>query len=147
MAMAAKPAFVDTNVLVYASRMKSPFHPRATASLQRASDDGAPLWISRQIIREYLAVVTRPQPTEPALSIAEASADVERFLADLNVAEDGPDVTRTLLQLLAQFPSGGRLVHDVNIVSTMLAHGITRLLTFNEADFRRFESVIDIAVP
>ena len=145
--MVAEPAFVDTNVLVYASRKKSPFHPRAIASLRRASDDGAPLWISRQIVRESLAVVTRPQPSEPALSIAEASADVERFLADLNVAEDGPEVTRTLLQLLAQYPSGGRQVHDVNIVSTMLTQGITRLLTFNEADFRRFDSVIKIAVP
>jgi len=52
-----------------------------------------------------------------------------------------------LIQLLAQVPSGGRQVHDVNIVATMLAQGITRLLTFNEADFRRFASVIDIAVP
>ncbi len=113
----------------------------------RARDDRTPLWISRQIVREYLAAVTRPQPSEPALSIAEASADVERFLTDFNVAEDGPEVTRALLQLLAQYPSGGRQVHDVNIVATMLAHGITRLLTFNEADFRRFDSVLAIAVP
>jgi len=145
--MDADPAFVDTNLLVYASRNKSPFHPNATASLLRARDDGPPLWISRQVVREYLAAVSRPQPSEPALSIAEASADVERFLADFNVAEDGPEVTRTLLQLLAQYPSGGRQVHDVNIVATMLAHGITRLLTFNEADFRRFDSVLAIAVP
>jgi hypothetical protein len=28
----------------------------------------------------------------------------------------------------------------------MLAHGETRLLTFNEADFRRFSSLIEIVV-
>jgi predicted nucleic acid-binding protein len=42
---------------------------------------------------------------------------------------------------------GGRQVHDANIVATMLAHGETRLLTFNEADFRRFSSVIEIVAP
>jgi predicted nucleic acid-binding protein len=38
-------------------------------------------------------------------------------------------------------------VHDANIVATMLAYGETRLLTFNEADFRRFSSMIEIVVP
>jgi predicted nucleic acid-binding protein len=31
-------------------------------------------------------------------------------------------------------------VHDANIVATMEAHGLRRLLTFSEADFRRFAS-------
>lgn len=68
--MAADPAFVDTNVLVYASRKKASFHLRAVAVLQRAEDEGDPLWFSRQILREYLAVVTRAQLYEPALSNA-----------------------------------------------------------------------------
>ena len=38
-------------------------------------------------------------------------------------------------------------MHDANIVATMLAHGERRLLTFNEADFRRFNPLIDIVVP
>ena len=145
--MAAEPVFVDTNILVYASRQRSPFHARATAGLRRAGSEGGSLWFSRQILREYLAVVTRPQPTEPALSSAAAVADAEGFLARFDVAEDGPRVTRALLQLLAQHPSGGKQVHDANIVATMLTHGITRLLTFNEADFRRFGSLIEVVVP
>jgi predicted nucleic acid-binding protein len=38
----------------------------------------------------------------------------------------------------------GRQVHDANIVATMLANGITRLLTFNVADFRRFAALISV---
>jgi predicted nucleic acid-binding protein len=38
-------------------------------------------------------------------------------------------------------------VHDANIVATMLAHGETRLLTFNGADFRRFASLIEVVAP
>lgn len=145
--MAAEPVFVDTNILVYASRQRSPFHTRATAGLRRVGSEGGSLWFSRQILREYLAVVTRPQPTEPALPSAAAVADAEGFLAKFEVAEDGPRVTRTLLQLLAQHPSGGKQVHDANIVATMLTHGITRLLTFNVADFQRFAGLIALVAP
>ena len=51
------------------------------------------------------------------------------------------------LNLCPHFSFGGRQVHDANIVATMLAHGERRLLTFNEADFRRFDSLIDIVMP
>ena len=36
---------------------------------------------------------------------------------------------------------------DANLVATMLAHGITRLLTFNVADFQRFGSLIEVVAP
>ena len=39
---------------------------------------------------------------------------------------------------------GGRQVHDANIVAPMLAHGERRLLTFNGADFRRYEQRIEL---
>jgi predicted nucleic acid-binding protein len=38
-------------------------------------------------------------------------------------------------------------VHDANLVATMLEHRIRRLLTFNEADFRRFGGLIEVVVP
>jgi hypothetical protein len=38
-------------------------------------------------------------------------------------------------------------VHDANVVTTMLVHGERRLLTFNEADFRRFTALIEVVTP
>jgi predicted nucleic acid-binding protein len=35
----------------------------------------------------------------------------------------------------------------VNIVATMLEHGIYRLLTFNAADFKRFVGIIELKPP
>ena len=46
-----------------------------------------------------------------------------------------------------RFAFGGRQVHDANIVATMLAHGEGRLLTFNDADFRRFAELTEIVPP
>lgn len=142
--MAADPAFVDTNILIYASQRGSAFHARAVARLERARRDGESLWISRQILREYLAATTRPQPGQVPLPMAQALADAESFERDFNVAEDGPDVFDRLLGLLARVPVAGKQVHDANLVATMLAYGITRLLTFNEADFRRFGALISL---
>ena len=145
--MPALPVFVDTNVLLYASRPKATEHARAQAVLSRMRQDGAPLWLSRQVFREYLAVATRPQASGPALAMAAAIADVQALQDVVNVAEDGPAVYDRLLQLLVASPGGGKQVHDANLVATMLEHRITHLLTFNGADFRRFGGLIEVVAP
>ena len=72
--------FVDTNVLVAARFATAPTHRIARACLQRASEDRkAALCISRQVIREYLATVTRPQSWSEPLAMAEALGDVSRL--------------------------------------------------------------------
>ncbi len=142
--MPGTPVFVDTNILLYASRPNAGEHARSQAALSRMRQDGTPLWLSRQVFREYLAVATRPQASGPALAMAAAIADVHGLQAAFNIAEDGPAVFGRLLQLLATHPGGGKQVHDANLVATMLEHRITRLLTFNAADFRRFDRLIEV---
>lgn len=140
----ADTLFVDTNVLVYANQRQSPHHAVADGRLRQASSDGIELWISGQVVREYLAAVTRPQPgiepTPMPMAVERARFFAQRF----QVADDGPDVRAQLLTLLSTHDVAGKRVHDANIVATMLAHGITHLLTFNTADFRRFADVITI---
>ena len=63
------------------------------------------------------------------------------------VLKDGPAVWAELMALARRFDFGGKQVHDANIVATMLAHGETRLLTFNQADFRRFAGLIEVLPP
>jgi predicted nucleic acid-binding protein len=79
--------------------------------------------------------------------MADALANVGRLGRVFNIAEDGPEVFSELCFLLGRIPVAGKQVHDANIVATMLVHGETRLLTFNEADFRRFGSLIEVVVP
>jgi len=142
--MVAEPVFVDTNVLVYVSRPSAAQHGVAQAALTRLEGEGSALWVSMQVLREYLAAVTRPQLTSPGLPMTTAIADVRRFQAVFDVAEERPGVLDRLLDLLAAHQTSGRQVHDANIVATMLEHGIRRLLTFNVADFRRFARIINI---
>ena len=102
--------FVDTNVLVKARILEAPDHDIARASLQRAFKLPEPLRISRQVLREYLVVVTRPQTWAAPLGRQEAVSDVERLTTIFEVLEDGPVVTDLLLSLCREIPVGGRQI-------------------------------------
>lgn len=136
--------FIDTNVLVNSRVPGAPDHDVARVSLGRAFRDPEPLRISRQVIREYLAVVTRPQTWPVAITREEALDDVSRLIRSFEILEDGPAVTESLVGLCREVLVEGRQIHDANIVATMLAHRERRLLTFNTADFRRYGGHIEL---
>ncbi len=52
--------FVDTNVLVYASFFELPLSLTARRRLNALLDEDVSFWTSRQVLREFLAVATRP---------------------------------------------------------------------------------------
>ena len=141
---AADPVFVDTNILVFANTASAPIHAEAQAALQSFAASGTELWISRQILREYLATLSRPQSFTAPVPAATLIADVHRFQAQFRIAEDGPAVTASLLTLLSTIAVGGKQVHDANIVATMQTYGLRRLLTHNTADFTRFAALIQV---
>jgi predicted nucleic acid-binding protein len=136
--------FVDTNILVFANVPVAPRHAQALGMLERYRTFREPLWISRQVLREYLAAMSRAGPLRTPHPSAILGSTVRQFERIFRIAEDGPSVTARLLELLERFPCGGRQVHDANIVATMLVHGIDRLLTDNVQDFKRFDSLIGI---
>jgi predicted nucleic acid-binding protein len=136
--------FVDTNVLVYSVIREAPLHDVARRALRGLRDDDVEGWISGQVLRECLAVLTRPSTFHRPLAGAEAALWVRRLGASFRVAEDHAQVRARLLALVETVAVGGKQVHDANIVATMLEHGVTRLLTHNVKDFRRFEPDIEL---
>lgn len=138
--------FIDTNVLVNARILEAPDHERARARLEQAFAEPDALRINRQVLREYLAVVTRPQTWTVPLRREDALADVAQLVATFEMLEDGPVVTDRLVALCRHVPVGGKQIHDANIVATMLAYGERRLLTFNTDDFRRYGNRIELVV-
>ena len=67
--------FIDTNVLVYANVIETPFHQQALTTINAAHKEGRTIWINHQVLREYLVTMTRPQaflnlPGEKALAQA-----------------------------------------------------------------------------
>ncbi len=135
---------VDTNALVSAFITSAPDHDRAYAWFRQ---NAVSLAITRQIMREYVAVPTRPQHWAGPSQVHQVIVQLESLVRPMEILEDGPAVWAELTRLSRQFVFGGKQVHDANIVATMLAHGETRLLTFNVRDFRRFDTLIEIIEP
>ena|SRR5438552_759677 len=141
---AADPVFIDTNILVYAQQAHSPFHAPAVARIQALAAAGQPLWISRQILREYLSVMSRPGALTAPIPVANLVADVRRFQRQFHTADEGAPVTARLLTLLSATHCAGKQVHDANVVATMLEHSVVHLLTHNVADFQRFAGYVTV---
>ncbi len=136
--------FIDTNILVYANLTQSPFHDKAVAHLREFEKTGLDLYISRQVLREYLAVMTRPGVLTEEIPVSSLIQDVRGFEAGLIVVDDEPVVTTKLLEIIEQYSVAGKQIHDANIVAAMLVHEIPALLTHNTADFIRYQGIITI---
>ena len=83
----AEPVFLDTNILVYAGVDPSPFHQVALTAIQSREATEVPLWISRQVLREYLATLARPHVGIPITTL---TAQVRLFESRFHIAEDSP---------------------------------------------------------
>jgi predicted nucleic acid-binding protein len=137
--------FVDTNVLIYANVAEAPLHEAAFAALKQAREANRALWVSRQVLREFAAVRSRPQAFVRAAAPELIVERLRYFEASFEVADDIAAVTAQLCQLMTEVPIGGKQVHDANVVATMLTYGIPALLTHNVQDFVRFGQRIRVA--
>jgi predicted nucleic acid-binding protein len=135
---------VDTNVLVYAHVAEAPWHQEARDAIVDHEAAGAPLWVSRQVLREYLVGLTRPQEFPMLPFLETVVAQVRQFQRRFRVANEGPEVTTRLLALLIEVSTRGRRIHDANLVATILVYGVQRLLTNNLDDFVRFAAFINV---
>jgi len=144
MKMMNNSVFIDTNVLVYAAIKTSPFHLNAQQILDQHSSSGANLWISRQVIREYMATLSRGQNFSNPVPAIQLAIDVQKFTQLFSIADDNNQVTKNLLSLTQNHSVIGKQIHDANIVATMLACNITNLITHDVSDFTRFSSLITI---
>jgi predicted nucleic acid-binding protein len=136
--------FVDANMLVYSTFDQVEFYEAARNRLTELDKVPVRFWTTRQVLREFLAVTTRPGFIAPLPSVAFVSRVVSYFETRFKIAEDGRDVTALLLELLENPGAQGKQVHEANIAATMRHYGIPYLLTHNTADFKRYAPWITV---
>lgn len=144
MAKMAGSVFIDTNILVYANNALSPFCDASRRKLNELALSYNNLWLSRQVLREFVVVVSREMLVAKQLNFEKLERAIRQFESDFLIAEDSSTVTDHWLRLLKETQSAGKQVHDTNIVATMLANNIDTLLTHNISDFNRFSHLITV---
>lgn len=143
MTVPAERVFLDTNVLLAATDENRPSHQSALAVLNEWPAEGTTLYVSGQVLREYLVVASRPTDANGlALPMDAALGNVNAVLGRATVLEETAAVARRLRQLLTSVDCTGKQVHDANVVATILTHGIRTIVTENVEDFARFEDVV-----
>ena len=101
--------------------------------------------MSPQIIREYLAVATRPaQVNGLGAPIATALVNVERLVGSFPLLPEDASTSARLTVLLRERDIAGRQVHDANIVAVALAHGASTIVTSDTRHFARFADLVQV---
>lgn len=138
------PIFLDTNVLIQLHIPSAEKHEDVTRAVKRLLEENHKIRISRQVLREYAAVLTRNQPYAPAASGTDVAKQLRQFEVQYRVADEDSQTSSRLCALIEHIPVGGKQIHDANIVATMQANNIQRLFTLNVIDFERFSGLITI---
>lgn len=136
-------ALLDTNVLVYASYRRSPFHAAAAALVDRGLRERGVYCIAPQNLVEFAAVVTHRRPGEQPLP----GDDVHRITDLLHKS-------RTLIKIYpkrgtvaramregAKLGTYGSSWYDVFLAVTMHDAGVRAIVTENVSDFERIPFV------
>jgi predicted nucleic acid-binding protein len=109
---------------------------------------GLHLGISCQIIREYMVVDTRPlQADGLGLNPSDTIHNAEEFRKRLLFFPETEEVSNKSRLLIKQHHLSGARIHDANVVATMSARGISKLVTENTDDFSAFSTIRPLQLP
>jgi predicted nucleic acid-binding protein len=145
---------LDTNLLTRMTRAHDPQAGVARAAVQVLLGRGERLIVVPQNLYEFWAVATRPPGAPPAgrnglgMTPVQAGQWLRFFRRRFTLLPDRPDLSDLWQTLVEVHTVTGFRAHDVRLVAAMQSYGITRLLTFNAADFRGLPvTILDPAVP
>src|SRR5262245_53700487 len=133
---------LDTNILTRAAQPGHPMHNDALDALDALRQQGEELCIVPQNLYEFWVVATRPLTANGlGMSPMQAEAELSSIKQLFRFLNDTPAVYTEWEKLVLQHAVSGKNAHDARVVAAMMVHGITRLLTFNGEDFKRFSDI------
>lgn len=130
---------VDTNVLVYAHREDSQWHPQAYARIIELAEGRVPWAIPWPCVHEFLAISTHPKIYSPPTPLSAAIDQVDSWLESpsLVLLTESERYWQEFRRTLETGKIVGPQVHDARVAGLCLLHGISELWTADR-DFSRF---------
>jgi toxin-antitoxin system PIN domain toxin len=133
---------IDANVLLYASDVDNPHHPRAAQLLQEWVRAREILYLPWPAIMAYLRIATHTNVFASPLTPSEAQGNIDSLLMvpHVGVLAEGPKFWQCYLETAKGLIVRGNLVPDAHIAALMLEHGVREIVT-NDSDFLKFTSL------
>jgi len=128
----------DANLLLYAYNSSAPNHAQARKSVQAIFSGSEPVGLPWQTIYAFLRIITNRQLRGERLSMEEAVAIVEEWIALPGVHLLGPGERHWtfLKQTLLEGQASGPLVTDAELAALTMENG--GVLYTTDRDFARF---------
>ncbi|MGH9604018.1 MAG: type II toxin-antitoxin system VapC family toxin [Terriglobales bacterium] len=137
------PALLDTNVLVHAANLASPFHSRAASLVDQGLRRSALFCVAPQNLVEFAAVVSRPRHAVIPPPPGEILRVTTLFYRSRRLAKIYPrrgTVIRAMREGADLGVTGPRW-YDLFLAVTMRDAGVREIITENVEDFRLFPFV------
>lgn len=130
---------VDTNLLVYAHRLESPFHRQAGACIASLANGLGSWAIPWPCVHEFFAVVTNPRVFNTPTPVDVAVDTIDAWLAapTLHLLHETSLHWRLLRESIRSGLISGPRVHDARIAVLCQQHGVRELWSADR-DFSRF---------
>lgn len=98
-----------------------------------------------QNIAEFWNVCTRPVDKNGlGLTPQQAEKQLNGLDSFLTILHDTPIVYTQWRKLILQYEVKGIQVYDARIAAAMHVHGLSRLLTYNPRDFKRYQGITPV---
>ncbi len=129
----------DSNLLLHAYNLSSPFHVRARRWWEASLSGDEPVGLTHPVLFAFLRISTTTRAAKEPFTLDEAAGHVASWTSRTicRLLHAGPDHVSRVIALLVQAGSaGGNLVTDAQIAALALAHNAT--VHTADHDFDRF---------
>lgn len=121
---------LDTNLLVYAHRSRTPEHARARKAIERAAGDPSGWGMAAVSVAEFWAVATHPASEGKPSTPKQAAAYIAELIsAGAQVWLPGSGFAERLLQVATDLNVVGPRIFDLQIALSVFEGGATELWT------------------
>lgn len=136
----------DTGILLRLLEPADPLHAAVDGAVRALHTRGDRIVIAPQNVAEFWNVCTRPATARGGygLDIMETNRRLTTIESVFAVLSEPPAAYRMWRALVVTHAVEGKQVHDARLVALMQAHGITHILTLNDADFVRYPGITPI---
>jgi ABC-type transporter Mla MlaB component len=92
--------------------MEMNLHDECKALVDRQWENDVELWISGQVMREFIVQATHPRTLKQPLNMEQVLYEISRVQRLFKIADDTTAVRARLLDLIRQHSVQGKQVHD-----------------------------------
>jgi len=139
--------YIDTNILIYANDIESPFHQSASEIFNNILSREEVI-INEIVLTEFFSIITDsrkmafPWSTDQVKHYIKILLDAVHELHFLNI-----EIITDAFKSIKQFDIKRYGIYDHLIAHSMKFYGVSRLVTLNRKDFEKYGFIKEIISP